>query len=176
MWSVEGSDRICLLLPCYNITICSSNKGLSVSHSHHSLTLILSLNKSRVCHNILFNKLAARGVPSYILRILKYWYVGQTFNVGWSNIISDPFTVTNGVRQGSILSPYLFNVLYMDELSDTLNKEQIGCCGGNKIINHLMYADDLVITAPSSAGLNRSTTYLKYVNLLVANIVLNLTH
>ena len=42
----------------------------------------------------------------------------------------------------------------MDELSDKLNKKQIGCFGGNKIINHLMYADDLVIMAPSSAGLS----------------------
>ena len=42
----------------------------------------------------------------------------------------------------------------MDELSDKLNKEQIGCFGENKIIHHFMYADDLVIMAPSSAGLS----------------------
>ena len=31
----------------------------------------------------------------------------------------------------------------------------MGCCVGNEIINHLMYADDLVIMAPSVAGLSK---------------------
>jgi hypothetical protein len=45
------------------------------------------------------------------------WYSTQQFSVKWDGILSEPFNVTNGVRQGSILSPQLFNV-YMDELSD----------------------------------------------------------
>ena len=36
------------------------------------------------------------------------------------------FHVSNGVRQGGILSPILFNV-YMDELSIELCKTDIGC-------------------------------------------------
>ena len=31
----------------------------------------------------------------------------------------------------------------------------VGCCVGNVIINHLLYADDLVILAPSVAGLSK---------------------
>ena len=37
----------------------------------------------------------------------------------------------------------------------TLNACQVGCCVGNVIINHLMYADDLVILAPSVGGLSK---------------------
>ena len=37
----------------------------------------------------------------------------------------------------------------------TLNACRVGCCVGNVIINHLMYADDLVILAPSVAGLSK---------------------
>ena len=48
------------------------------------------------------------------------------------------FTVSNGVRQGGILSPLFCNV-YME---------------GGRMINHLMYADD-VILSPSSKGLQR---------------------
>ena len=39
--------------------------------------------------------------------------------------ISDSFKVTNGVRQGGILSPQLFNI-YIDGLSDILNKSSVG--------------------------------------------------
>ena len=55
------------------------------------------------------------------------------------------------VRQGGILSPFLFN-LYMDELSCRLNKCNIGCMCGDLRVNHLMlmYADDLVVLCPYS--------------------------
>ncbi len=69
------------------------------------------------------------------------------------DVISDPFHVGNGVRQGGILSPFLFN-LYMDNLSDKLNLSDIGCITGNTRVNHLMYADDLVIFSPYSGGLS----------------------
>ena len=65
----------------------------------------------------------------------------------------DSFSVTNGVRQGGILSPYLFCV-YMDDLSKKLNNVNAGCFMGTALINNLMYADDLVILAPSHVGLS----------------------
>jgi len=43
------------------------------------------------------------------------WYKQQTVQVKWSINFSSPFTVTNGVRQGGVLSPYLFAV-YLDKL------------------------------------------------------------
>ena len=38
---------------------------------------------------------------------------------------STQFTVANGVNQGGIISPILFN-MYMDDLSETLNSSDIG--------------------------------------------------
>ena len=58
------------------------------------------------------------------------------------------FKVTNGVHQGSVLSSYFFNV-YMDDLSERLNELKIYCMVGALIINHLVYADDLVLISPS---------------------------
>jgi hypothetical protein len=58
------------------------------------------------------------------------------------------------VRQGGILSPRLF-ALYMDNLSHIYNKLNVGCCINERIINHLMYADDLVLFAPSVKGLQK---------------------
>ena len=74
--------------------------------------------------------------------------------VRWGSAVSHPFSVSNGVRQGGILSPFLFN-LYMDELSNQLNACKIGCLFGSMIINHLMYADDLVIFCSYSAGMQK---------------------
>jgi len=56
------------------------------------------------------------------------------------------------VRQGGILSPFLFNV-YVDDLSTMLNECQVGCSYSGTRINHLMYADDLALIVPSISGL-----------------------
>ena len=105
----------------------------------------------RVNHYKLFYKLSQRGVPGSLIRILAYWYANQSMQVKWGNRVPTPFCVGNGVRQGGLLSPALFN-FYMDDLSVRLGKCKTGCMIGNVLINHLMYADDLAIFSPSSAG------------------------
>ena len=42
----------------------------------------------------------------------------------WGDTISKQFTVANGVKQGGVISPILFNV-YMDDLSTALNSSGI---------------------------------------------------
>ena len=97
-----------------------------------------------VNHYVLFDKLLKRGVPLYVVRILIFWYTSQTMYVRWNNVISSGFGVSNGVRQGGIPSPYIFCV-YMDDLSIKLNDIKVGCTIGTTLINHLMYADDVVV-------------------------------
>ena len=108
----------------------------------------------RINHSVLFQKLKSRGIPGYLLRILVFWYENQTMTVRWGRLLSTPFTVSNGVRQGGILSPFLFNV-YMDDLSTRLNKLNIGCTVGYIRINHIMFADDLVLISPSTQGMSK---------------------
>ena len=57
---------------------------------------------------MLFTKLLRRGAPGYIVRLLMFWYAHQTMCVRWGSSVSSKFTVSNGVRQGGILSPFLF--------------------------------------------------------------------
>ena len=129
------------------------------SHNGSMFMRFIDASKAfdRLKHSTLFRKLIDRRVPNYIVRIMMYWYANQTMCVRWSGIVSQGFHVTNGVRQGGILSPYLFNV-YLDDLSIALSACRTGCCVGNSLINHLMYADDLVIFSPSSIGLRALIT------------------
>ncbi len=108
----------------------------------------------RVHHNLLFDKLRKRNVPHIIVRLLVFWYTSQTFVVRWCNAISESFTVSNGVRQGSILSPTLFNV-YIDCLSKELFNAKFGCIFNGNCFNHLVYADDTVLLAPSPTALQK---------------------
>ena len=58
------------------------------------------------------------------------------------------------------MSPLLFN-LYVNDLSVQLQKLPVGCCCGDMVVNHLMYADDIVLLAPSGKGMQTiiDTTY-----------------
>ena len=104
----------------------------------------------RVHHGLLFQNLTDRGVPSALIPKLWFWYFNQNMKVKWGKSYSFEFGVSNGVRQGGILSPFLFN-LYLHKLSQNLNNIGTGCVIDGVKINHL-YADDLVLISPSSWG------------------------
>ena len=84
--------------------------------------------------------------------MLMYWYTKQELCIRWGAEMSPYFTISNGVRQGGILSPSLFAV-YMDDLSSLLNTSRIGCHIDDVCINHVFYADDLCLMAPCAIAL-----------------------
>ena len=73
----------------------------------------------RVNHWKLFRKLIIRKVPLMIVRMLIFWHSKQEMCIKWGQATSDYFTISNGVRQGGILSLRLFAV-YVDDLSKQL--------------------------------------------------------
>jgi hypothetical protein len=62
----------------------------------------------------------------FIAHHLVKWYKVQLFCIRWGTAVSSSFNVSNGVREGGILSPKLFTV-YMDELIERLNATGVGC-------------------------------------------------
>ena len=94
-------------------------------------------------HYKLFEKLIARHVPTCFVRLLQYWFAHQTMQVKWGNCLSESFLVANDVRQGGVLSLYLF-AIYIDDLSVELNKLQAGCCLGNNEINHILFPGTII--------------------------------
>ena len=101
---------------------------------------------------LLFQKLITKDFPVFIIKILAYWYCHQEMHVRWRSTSTSSFHVSNGVKQGGILSPMLFNV-YIDQLSIRLNRSGNGGDIGGHLINHLCYADDLCLISLSSAGM-----------------------
>ena len=55
--------------------------------------------------------------------MMMFWYNTQECFVRWCNSVSSSFTVCNGVRQGGVLSPYLYNFLLMTLVLDLLSLE-----------------------------------------------------
>jgi hypothetical protein len=69
-------------------------------------------------------------------------------SVRWQNESSALFRIYNGVRQGGILSPFLFR-FYIRDLVVKITNMKVGCNFGGINMNLLAYADDLVLLAPS---------------------------
>ena len=58
-------------------------------------------------HHALFQKLLRRNLPPVVVQLLLFWYQKQSLQVRWPSTLSEPFSVSNGVRQGGVLSPIL---------------------------------------------------------------------
>ena len=62
----------------------------------------------RVDYCKLFRSLMYRDLPPIVLHLLLNMYTRQVTRVSWNGVFSSPFTVSNGVKEGGILSPILF--------------------------------------------------------------------
>ena len=72
------------------------------------------------------------------------------------NALTELFSCNKGIRQGDGLSPVLFS-LFMNDLPQYFKESKSpGVMLGNRTINCLMYADDLLIISPSPEGLQQS--------------------
>jgi hypothetical protein len=60
-------------------------------------------------------------------------------HVRWQNTISDSFRIYNSVRQGGILSPFLFR-LYVYDLIKSISCIRVDCNVGGLIVNILCFS------------------------------------
>ena len=88
-------------------------------------------------------------MPPVIVRLLLFCYQKQSLQVRWQSTLSEPFGVSNGVRQGGVLSPILFTV-YIDDLLLDLHQLGVGCFWNQHFV---CYADDVALLAPSPCAL-----------------------
>ena len=105
----------------------------------------------RVHYVKLFRLLLQRKLCPLVLRCILNMYTNQKIRVRWGNKVTPDVGISNGVKQGGVLSPVLFTV-YLDELLHRMSNSRLGCYIGNIFCGTLAYADDVIINvAPSVA-------------------------
>ena len=94
------------------------------------------------------------GIPDHLTCLLRNLYAGQEAIVRTGHGTTDWFQIGKGVRQGCILSPYLFN-LYAEYIMRNagLEEAQAGIKISGRNINNLRYADDTSLMAESEEEL-----------------------
>ena len=140
-------------------------KGFSTSHAIYTVRKVidnfttnnstvnlcaLDISKAfdRVNHRKLFAKLMDSHVPLKFILVLQCWYCKSYICVRWLCNISKPVKLIAGVRQGSVLGPYLFS-FFVNILLVKLGNSGLGCHIKTLCFNAVMYADDLLLLSVS---------------------------
>jgi hypothetical protein len=114
------------------------------------------------------------GIPKHRIALIKNLYVNQeaTRQTEYGN--TDWFNIDKEVRQGCILSSYLFNV-YDEQIMKhaDLKEATAGVKIGERNINNLRYADDTTLMAESAEDLKYLLTKLMTES-LTAGLKLNM--
>ena len=93
-----------------------------------------------------------RLVPNALLCILEYWFDVCRTCVRWGNAVSRFISFECGVRQGRVLSPYLF-AIFIDDIIQDITKSELGCKFKQMNVGIFIYADDIILLAPSIESL-----------------------
>ena len=114
----------------------------------------------RVVRKELWTLLPRYRVDGHLLRAVKSLYDGNRACVRVEGELSPWFDVLSGVKQGCVMSAWLF-ILYLDSCLSSLKESECGVKLGDLNINCLLYADDAVLLASSESELQTLVTSMK---------------
>ena len=131
-------------------TTVGSSKKQESSRKISTFALLIMPKHLTVDHNKLWKILQDMGITDHLTCLLRDLYAGQEATVRTGHGTTDWFQMGEGVRQGCILSPSLFNLCaeYIMQNSG-LDEAQAGIKFARRNINNLRYADDTTLMAES---------------------------
>ena len=140
---LEKAEQPEIKLPT-SVELSKKQENFRKTSTSASLTTIFDC----VDHNKLWKILKEMGISDHLTCVLKILYAGQEATVRTGHGTTDWFQIGNGIRQGCILSPCLFN-LYAEYIMRNagLGESQAGIKIARRNINNLRYADDTTLTA-----------------------------
>ena len=74
----------------------------------------------------LWKIMAKYGRPQKFIAIVRQFHDGMMARVQDNGEISQPFSVSNGVKQGCVLAPTLFSIMFSAMLSDAFSDFNVG--------------------------------------------------
>ena len=109
-----------------------------------------------VDHNQLWKILQEMGIPDHLTCLLRNLYLDQEATLRIEHGTTDWFQIGDGVCQGCILSPCLFN-FYAEYIMQNarLDEAQAGIKIARRNINNFRYADDSTLMPESKEELKR---------------------
>ena len=106
--------------------------------------------------DILFERLKSKGITGKVFNLIKKIYMNEKCKIKVGGMLSDTFDANQGVRQGCILSPLLFNI-FISDLPEIISKMENNPAkiGPDETLSCILWADDLVMISESKEGLTK---------------------
>ena len=102
------------------------------------------------------------GIPDKIVSLIKNLYDGMTCKIIHGSQLSEPFTITTGVRQGCLLSPLLFLLVIDWIMKRVTERDKNGIQWTMwKHLEDLDFADDIALLSHRQVQMQAKTTKLK---------------
>ena len=110
--------------------------------------------------DILFEKLLKYGIKGRFFNIIKNIYSNDKACVKIHNHCTETFEINQGVRQGCVLSPLLFNI-FVSDLAKKIDSVDLKIQVNNRELNTLFWADDIVMFAKTENTLREMLKILE---------------
>ena len=157
------SDALIVLYNLYNKYCVRNNKYI------YACFVDFKKAFDTIPRHILFQKLLMHNITGKFYNSIKNMYIHDSACICIGDQIIEPFLINQGVKQGCILSPLLFNI-FISDLSKTFDGNSNPVyIDDSKTLSSLIWADDLLLLSETATGLNNMLENLK--NYTKANLI-----
>ena len=103
------------------------------------------------------------GVKGKLMRAIRSLYEGSEACVRVGGVLSGWFPISQGVRQGCVLSPWLFNVFIDRIMREVKERLQGGVQLTTTLVQMLLFADDIIVCTEKKEDMERNLAEMRVV-------------